>query len=95
MSLIQALTNCTNTRRSFRFMQYYSRASKQGKYTDSKPLLCTSVLFYVLILTRCTHDGSLFIVHRSSFIVRCSFQCSLFIHWGGKILQICDQSYIS
>ncbi|KAJ6840110.1 hypothetical protein M6B38_312730 [Iris pallida] len=54
--------------------------NKQGKYTDSNSLLCISVLFHVLILTRCTHDCSLFIVHRSLFIVH----CSLLVHWVGK-----------
>ncbi|KAJ6818976.1 hypothetical protein M6B38_404585 [Iris pallida] len=40
-----------------------------------------SVYLPCFILTRCTHDCSLFIVHHSSFIVQ---YFSLLVHWVGK-----------
>ncbi|KAJ6829798.1 hypothetical protein M6B38_250530 [Iris pallida] len=46
-----------------------------------------SVLLHVLMLTRCTHDCSLFIVHCSSFIVHCSLfivHCSYLYIGVGK-----------
>ncbi|KAJ6842965.1 hypothetical protein M6B38_299470 [Iris pallida] len=71
------------------FLHSYSRSSRARKVHRLEPF----TLYFCL--ASCSHIDTLytrlFIVHRSLFIVH----CSLLVHWGGKILHICDQSYFS